>query len=118
MLFRSSSAQLVVDNIKGFYGNPITRFEVRFTGDDAYKVVEHIAKSLSESDKRYLLNSLEMRYDSKANKVFIRLDKQGAYLKRFSVLEGDDTIRVVLSFSILRSIDGVRKALEEIFFGR
>lgn len=114
----ASSTQLLVDTMKGFYGNIITRFEARFKGDDAQRVLEHLARLLSENDRRYVINSLEIRYDRKSNKVFIRVDKQGAYLKTPFISEGDDVIKIVLSFSMLRSLDSVREALEEIFFGQ
>ncbi|MEL9939431.1 MAG: RNA-binding domain-containing protein [Ignisphaera sp.] len=113
----ASSAQILADTMKGFYGNTITRFELRAHGNDAQKVLEHIAKLLSESDRRYIISSLEIRYDRKSNKVFIRIDKQSAYLKTPFVSEGDDVVKIVLSFSMLRSLDSVREVLEEIFFG-
>jgi len=113
----ASSTQLVVESMKGFYGNVITRFEARFKDEEALKVLDHVAKLLSENDKRYVINSLEIRYDAKTNKVFIRVDKQSAYLGKPFVSEGDDVIRIVLSFSMLRSVDGIRRVLEEIFFG-
>jgi RNA binding exosome subunit len=112
------STHIAENTVKGFYGNLITVLEARFKGKEAYSVLKHVANLLSELDRRYVVNSLEIRYDPKANKVFIRIDKQSAYLNKPTVSEGDDTVKLVLSFSMLRSAEGVRKLLEEIFFGK
>jgi len=114
----ASSTRIAEDTMKGFYGNPIKVFEARFRDEEAYSVLKYIANILSELDKRYVMNSLEVRYDLKENKVFVRIDKQSAYLNKPIISEGDDVIKIVLSFSMLRSVEGVRKFLEEIFFGK
>ena len=112
-----SSAKFVVQELKGYYGNPITRISTSFRGENAEKVLKYILSKLPDHDKNYLLYSLEQRYDKKSNKVFIRLNKQEAYLGTLTLYEGSDAIKVVASFSIIRSLDEVRKYLEEAIHG-
>jgi len=100
--------------LEGYYGNPIIRMGVVLRGEDAEKAFKYVIRSLSEGDRGYLLLSLEQRYDRKSNKLYLRLDKQEAYLGRLVLNDGSDTIRISASFSIVRSLDEVRKYIEEI----
>uniref|UniRef100_A0A7C5UVZ9 Exosome protein n=1 Tax=Ignisphaera aggregans TaxID=334771 RepID=A0A7C5UVZ9_9CREN len=109
-----SIADVHSETLHGYHGNPIVKLEVRFKGDDAFNVVKYIISMLSDVDKRYLLNSLDMRYNRKDNKLFLRLDKQEAYLGNISLYEGDDSIKVSISFSMIRSIDAVKEFLERM----
>ena len=103
-----------VERLTGYYGNPITRIVIRLRRDHALEALRYIVSNLSEVDRRYLLDSLEQRYDRRSNRLFIRLDKQEAYLGRLALSEGSDTVRISISFSIARSIDEVRRLLEEV----
>lgn len=109
-----SATQLHSEILHGYYGNPIVKLEARFKGDDAYKVVEYILSSISSVDKKYLLSSLDMRYNVEGNKLFLRLDKQEAYLGNLVLYEGDDSIKIAISFSMIRSEDAVREFLERV----
>lgn len=103
-----------IERFTGYYGNPITRIIARVGRDRALDVLKYIVSSLSEVDKRYLLESLEQRYDRRSNRLFLRLDKQEAFLGRLALSDGSDTVRISISFSIARSVDEVRRLLEEV----
>ncbi len=109
-----SIADIHSEILHGYHGNPIVKLEVRFKGDDALNVIKYIISMLSDVDRRYLLNSLDIRYNRKDNKLFLRLDKQEAYLGNISLYEGDDSIKVSISFSMIRSIDAVKEFLERM----
>ncbi|MCI4436016.1 MAG: exosome protein [Ignisphaera sp.] len=112
----ASSISISETVMKGYYGNPIIVIEARLKEEEALKALKYMASILSELDKRYIVNSFELRYDKKTNKVFIRIDKQGAYLGKPVVAEGDDVVKITLSFSMRRSAEDVKKFLEEVFF--
>lgn len=109
-----STAKLHSEVLHGHYGNPIVKLETRFRGDDAYNIVKYIMALISDADQRYLLASLDIRYNAKDNKLYLRLDKQEAYLGNIVLYEGDDSIKVSISFSMIRSLDAVKEFLERM----
>ncbi|MCS7111116.1 MAG: hypothetical protein N3E36_06920 [Sulfolobales archaeon] len=109
-----SVAKLHTEVLHGYYGNPIVKLETRVKGEDAYRVVRYVLSMISDTDWRYLLSSLDMRYDVKDNKLFIRLDKQEAYLGNITLYEGDDSIKIAVSFSMIRSAEAVKDFLEKV----
>jgi len=83
-------------NLTGHHGNPITLFETRIKEKNAVQTVfERIASSLSTLDKE-LLNSEIKQHLDKGN-LYIRLDKQSAYLNELK-LSSADSIRLRIHF--------------------
>ncbi|NPA97650.1 MAG: hypothetical protein GXO32_08635 [Crenarchaeota archaeon] len=107
-------ARIVEQRLTGYFRNPITRLVLVLHRDEAAETLKHILSRLPEHDRRYLLLSLDQRYDRKSNKLFLRLDKQEAYLGNLVLSEGSDTVRVSVSFSIARSAEDVRSLLEAL----
>jgi len=102
------------EHLEGYYHNPILRMRIAIGEDLALSVLKYIVCQLSDSDRRYLELTLEQRYDRKSNRLFVRLDKQEAYLGSLTLNDGSDTIRVAISFSIARSLEEVRKLIEAL----
>lgn len=96
------------ERYEGHYGNPIIVLEADSRDPlVAEKTLRHVLSSLPSSDRRYLLASLEERVD-RSGSLYLRLSKQKAYLGELVIHEGDDVIRLMVSF------EGSRKsALEE-----
>jgi len=103
--------------LSGYFHNPIVRMQIVLHRDEALESFRYVLCRLPEYDRRYLLLSLEQRYDRRANKLFLRVDKQEAYMGRIALNEGSDTIRLSVSFSLVRSIDEVRSLLESLCKG-
>jgi len=75
-------------NLTGHYKNPITFFETRIKEKDAVKTVfEKLASGLSSLDKELLNNEIKQHLD-KGN-LYIRLDKQSAYLNELKLCSTD-----------------------------
>jgi len=75
-------------NLTGHYKNPITLFETRIKEKDAVKTVfEKLASGLSSLDKELLNNEIKQHLD-KGN-LYIRLDKQSAYLNELKLCSTD-----------------------------
>lgn len=75
-------------NLKGHYGNPIILLETRIKKRDAVEAVfEKLASGLSSLDKELLNNEIRQRLN-KGN-LFIRLDKQSAYLNKLKLCSTD-----------------------------
>ena len=113
-----TTANIHSEMLHGYHGNPIIKLEVRFKGDEAYHVIRYLLSSISDVDRRYLFASLDMRYNRKDNKLFLRLDKQEAYLGNIVLYEGDDSIKISVSFSMIRSIDAVKEFLKQLAGGK
>lgn len=75
-------------NLTGHYRNPITLFETRIKEKDAVKeVFEKLSSGLSSLDKELLDNEIKHHLD-KGN-LYIRLDKQSAYLNELKLCSSD-----------------------------
>ncbi|MBC7129941.1 exosome protein [Candidatus Bathyarchaeota archaeon] len=75
-------------NLKGHYGNPITLFEAKIRDKKQVKAfLENLASKLDSLDKE-ILNSEIKRHLNKAS-LYIRLDKQAAYLNKIKLCTAD-----------------------------
>ena len=83
--------------LKGYYGNPITRISTSVRGEDAEKVACRIFQMLDDLDRKALESSFNLRFEG--GRLYLRFDKQQAYLGRLRLLEGDDVVRVVIQFT-------------------
>ncbi len=109
------STKIYMEVLHGYYGNPITKLKTSFEKNEALLVLKHILSSLSKTDVSYMLSSLELRYYKKGNKIFLRLDKQAAYLGKLVLYEGDDAIVAEISFSTLKSLDTVKEYINKLY---
>jgi len=83
-------------NLKGYYGNPIVLLATRIKKRDAVKAIfGKLASGLSSLEKELLNNEFKQRLN-KGN-LFIRLDKQSAYLNELK-LRSDDPIHFRIHF--------------------
>lgn len=81
---------------RGYHGNPILIVNASISGPDAREVLEHLLSRMSNEDKTYLSTTLSARLQG--GKLYMRLNKQKAYAGVIRLSEGDDVIRVVVSF--------------------
>ncbi|MEM1551238.1 MAG: RNA-binding domain-containing protein [Candidatus Bathyarchaeia archaeon] len=71
-------------NLSGHHGNPITLFEAKIKEKDHVKAfLEKLASSLSILDKEILGGEIEQHIEGGC--LYIRLDKQAAYLNEFKL---------------------------------
>lgn len=77
-------------NLTGHYGNPIILFEARIKERTiAQAVLEKLSSDLSMLDKEFLNDKIKQHFD-KGN-LYIRLDKQSAYLNEMNLCQTDPT---------------------------
>ncbi|ASI99871.1 RNA-binding protein [Thermococcus celer] len=85
---------LDVDETTGFFGNPIKVVNVEIKRSKAVrKFLDHFRELLSEEDRRYILENLDEKVDEEGT-LYVRFNKQKAYLGEPEVDEGGDTIQV------------------------
>jgi len=83
-------------NLMGHYGNPIVLFETRIKEESTARMVfERLSLGLSTLDKELLSSEISQHLD-KGN-LYVRLDKQSAYLNEFR-LSSVDSIRFRIHF--------------------
>ena len=84
------------NKMQGHHGNPIMLFESKVMEKSAIRaLIENLASNLGSSDKEILLNEFEMHFEK--GSLYIRLDKQAAFLGEFR-LGAADPVRVRLRF--------------------
>jgi len=111
-----SRVEVKSQTLHGYYKNPIVTYSVKISGDKAEveSALRYLASRLSEVDRAVLATTLELRYDTRMNKLFIRFGKQDAYLNRIVVSDGDDVIKVIIAFKRSRGLDKVAEYLRSM----
>lgn len=99
LLPNSTEKPITRDRVLGHYNNEIIIFKARITNK---KQIENFLRSLSErideEDKRRLFNLFDKRLDDSGT-LYLRFDKQEAFLGELRLSEGEDVIRVRIKFS-------------------
>ncbi len=81
----------------GHYGNEIIVLSVRSRETDLAKAIwMNILGGMDEDSKKSLMRTLKRRVDQRS--LYVRLNKQGAYLGRISLDDRSDVIRVRVTF--------------------
>ena len=107
-----------IDETTGFFGNPIKVVNVEIKRSRAVrKFIDYFKELLSEEDREYLLENLDEKVDEEGT-LYVRFNKQKAYLGEPEIDEGGDTIQVrikVKAFPMRKEavIKAVREWLEE-----
>ncbi len=85
--------EIVRTPAKGHFGNPIEYLEVEITKKKQIKEFWNNLIKLLGDQKNYIINTLEERIDDQGQ-LFIRFDKQKAYLGEIEVTEKGDAVVV------------------------
>ncbi|WP_457741295.1 RNA-binding protein [Thermococcus sp.] len=107
-----------IDETTGFFGNPIKVVNVEIKRSKAVRAfLRHFKELLDENAKRYILDNLEEKVDDEGT-LYIRFNKQKAYLGEVEVDEGADVVQVrikVKAFPMRKEtvVKAVREWLEE-----
>ncbi len=110
-------AKIQKETLEGHYSNPITRITVTLLGNDAIETVKYMLSATDKTSISLLSSSLDLKYDSRSGKLYLRFDKQEAYLGRLRLTDGDDVVRVVIVFQGRPSITDIRKFVEKFSGG-
>jgi RNA binding exosome subunit len=90
---------LSVSMLEGHYGNPIFVLKVKIEKPElAEALLKHLLAALPPGDLLALERTLRHRLDPSGH-LYLRLDKQRAYLGEVRVYDGDDVIRVRVKLS-------------------
>ena len=102
------------ENLKGYYGDPVTLLRIFLLEKEVCeKVFSRILSSLSEAEREELWRERSKK-GKHGGKLFVRLDKQEAFLGKLRQSD-KDPIRIVIE--IRGNMDMLRKRLEETFQG-
>ncbi|MEM0232948.1 MAG: RNA-binding domain-containing protein [Candidatus Nezhaarchaeales archaeon] len=87
-----------VEEVHGHYDNPIRIAKISLRNPEyAFQSLAWIWKGLSDIDRAYIMRNLDLHLDEKL-RLYMRLDKQYAYLGSTKLTFSDDVIKVVFSF--------------------
>ncbi|AFK50831.1 hypothetical protein TCELL_0406 [Thermogladius calderae 1633] len=99
------------EDLEGFYGNRIKVMKIR-VGEKG--VLENILRNLGKTDRSLLNASLDLRFDGRTGRFFIRLDKQSLFQGKFVLNDADDVVKVVVHFKGLKNVNELRSLLDSI----
>lgn len=95
-----------VQRLSGHHSSPLVHMTMRITRRRAaLETLRNLVRSLSPPDRRRLVDEAEERVDD-AGSLYVRLDKQSAYLGR-AVLHEADSIRMKFRFRVPHGADSV-----------
>ncbi|MEM1509000.1 MAG: RNA-binding domain-containing protein [Thermofilaceae archaeon] len=84
--------------LEGHYGNPIFFLKLKIDNSvHATLIIKHLMKNLDPSDILNLETAIDLHQDSSGN-LYLRFDKQQAYLGRVKLNKGDDVIKIKIRF--------------------
>ncbi len=97
--------------VTGYYGNPIVVYKAKITyKEGAQEVVKNILSRMDVFDSKEIYRTLGDRVNK--GSIFLRLDKQKAYLGEIKLSGGDDIIQVRIALMPhLRDFEKVKYAL-------
>jgi len=108
---RTEEVPLRKRTLKGEYGNPIIYYKAKITKPDIIKeVLTKIGHNLPRHEKEILNLELERRVE-KGN-LYLRLDKQSAYMGRFRLCSADP-IHLKIRFKNSK-IDYIKRVCKEL----
>jgi hypothetical protein len=91
-----AEAKIDVKRLKGHYGNPISLLESRITRKATLrKWWEDLTKKLGEMEVEKIRWAIPAKIDESCQ-LYLRFDKQRAYLDELIFTEGEDTIHLKL----------------------
>lgn len=86
--------RLQTTRTEGHYQNPITVLSAVLNGSSVCEnTLSHLLKLLSSEEAKTILESLDQRLDETCT-LFLRIDKQEAYLGRVKLATGPDVINI------------------------
>ncbi len=98
---------------KGYYGNPIILLSTAIKGRYVIDVLKYITRKMDDISKKILNATLDLRIDP-AHRLHLRFNKQDAYRGKLTLYDGDDIIKVVISFKFKEGLEELRKYLKSI----
>jgi len=97
--------------LKGEYGNPIVYYKAKIRKPDIVEaVLRKIGRNLPQGEKETLSRELKRRLEK--GSLYLRLDKQAAYLKKYRLCNADP-IHLRIRFRTSK-IDDIRKICKEL----
>ncbi|WP_394296995.1 RNA-binding protein [Palaeococcus ferrophilus] len=107
-----------VVSTEGYFGNPIKVVTAEIKRSKAVRAfLKHLKSLLTEDDVDYILEHLDEKVDEDGT-LYIRFDKQKAYLGEAEVAEGEDVIKVMVKVKAFpMRKESVVKAVEEWLAG-
>ncbi|OEC87421.1 MULTISPECIES: RNA-binding protein [Methanobacterium] len=95
-LFPNSHPQ--TDTIEGYFKNPVLILHDKISKNREIKNFIHILEEIDESSKKQLRSELENKMDERGN-LFLRFDKQRAYLGDLKIIKHGDAIHVKINIA-------------------
>ncbi|WXG42883.1 MAG: RNA-binding domain-containing protein [Promethearchaeati archaeon SRVP18_Atabeyarchaeia-1] len=85
--------------VRGYFRNPIIIYRAKLPRrQEAEDTFSMLAQGVIDDDKVRLGKEIERRIDD-SGKLFLRLDKQAAYMGEIAVRQDDDTIKMTIRFT-------------------
>ncbi len=103
--------KLNYNTVQGYYGNPIIFYKVKISKDQgAQDIAKYILSNIDEIDREIIFRNIDERID-KSN-FYLRVNKQNAYFGKITLHDGDDIIKIKISF--LPHIRGQEKIISSL----
>lgn len=100
--------------LEGGYGNPIEYIEIIINNrKDIDTVINNLAHSLSEEERRKLWFEFNERFDQKSKEFFLRIDKSHALNNVLTLTDSSYSFRIAIKIVSFDRDKNYERALEE-----
>lgn len=113
-LFPNSHPQ--TDTIEGYFKNPVLILHDKIGKKRETKEFIKILQKMDSATKKRVLNELNNRMDEKGN-LFLRFDKQRAYLGDLKIIEHGDSVHVKIKIAAYPAKKEIAMELAKEIFG-
>lgn len=84
------------DTTEGYFKNPVLILHDKITKNREIKEFVNVLKQIDDASKKQLFDELENKMDARGN-LFLRFDKQKAYLGDLKIIEHGDALHVKIN---------------------
>ena len=104
------------DTIEGYFKNPVLILHDKIGKKRETKEFIKILQKMDSATKKRVLNELNNRMDEKGN-LFLRFDKQRAYLGDLKIIEHGDSVHVKIKIAAYPAKKEIAMELAKEIFG-
>ena len=99
--------KITVEELEGGYDNPIQYvfIEIR-KPNEIEKIIENLARKLTQEQKNQLNNEFEKRFDFDGKTFFLRIEKEAIFKNKLDIATSDNVIKIAIKMvSYIKNVD-------------
>lgn len=99
--------KITVEELEGGYDNPIQYVFIKIRKpNEIEKIIENLARKLTQEQKNQLNNEFEKRFDFDGKTFFLRIEKEAIFKNKLDIATSDNVIKIAIKMvSYIKNVD-------------